>query len=38
MVQATLKSDMPIKVVFKSKVRLSNLLAEMALKGMQSAT
>ena len=38
MLQATLKSDMRIKVIFKSKVRISNLFAEMTLKGMQSAS
>ena len=38
MVQATLKSDMRIKVVFKSKVDISNLFAEITLKGMPSAT
>ena len=38
MVQATLKSDLRIKVVFKSKGCISNLFAEMTLKGMQSAT
>ena len=37
-VQATLKSDMRIKAVFKSKVRILNLFAEMTLKGIQSAT
>ena len=38
MIQATLKSDMRIKVVFKSKVHISNLFAEITLKGMPSAT
>ena len=37
-VQATLKSDMRIKAVFKSKVRILNLFVEMTLKGIQSAT
>ena len=32
MVQATLKRDIRIKVVFKSKVRISNLFAKMTLK------
>ena len=34
MVHATWKSDVRIKVVFKGKVHISNLFAEITLKGM----